>query len=105
MRNGWHFPLEGLTAKWDMFAKTGKVASSAVVLKSGEITGINLKPGGKRTCETEFVEFKGTDSSVTGFTGHKYYGYRIRFYYRNTLVRVVALPEPLADWESAEGDE
>ena len=104
MKNGWGYPLHGLTAKWEMFAKTGKLASSAIVLKSGEVTGIDLRPGEKRQFMTEYVEFRGRESGVTGFTGNKYYGYRVRFYYRNTLVKVVSLPSRLTDWESLGGN-
>lgn len=89
----------GLTAKWDMFAKTAKTASSVVLLKSGAFETMNLKPGQTKEFETSCVEFRGTDSSASGFTGNKYYGYRVRFYYRNTLVKVVSLPSRLTDWE------
>jgi hypothetical protein len=99
MRNGWQFPLVGLQAKWELFSKTGKTASSVVMLKSGELT-MDLKPNEQRQFETALVEFKGTESGSTGFTGNKYYGYRISFYYRNTLVKVVAVPEPLCNWGS-----
>lgn len=94
----------GLTAKWDMFAKTAKTASSVVLLKSGTVEAMNLKPGQAREFETPCVEFRRTDSSATGFTGNKYYGFRVRFYYRNTLVNVVSLPSRLTDWESVGGN-
>ena len=100
MRNSWNFPLADVVAKWEMFAKTGKVASSAVVLRSGEIDGITLPPNGRGQYQTDFVEFRGQESGFTGFTGNKYYGYRIRLYYRGTLVKVVAVPTPLAGWDS-----
>lgn len=99
MRNGWHFPLAGLEAKWDLFAKTGKTSSSVTLFKSGTLT-MNLKPNEQREFETESIEFRGKDSSSTGFTGSKYYGYRLRFYYKNTLVKVVAVPGRLTDWAS-----
>jgi hypothetical protein len=98
VRNGWQFPLVGLEAKWDLFSKTGKTASSVVLLKSGVVT-MDVRPNEQRQFETDLVEFKGTDSSSEGFSGNKYYGYRIRFYYKKTLVRVVAVPEPLCNWE------
>ena len=104
MRNGWNVPLVDMTVKWDMFAKTGKVASSAVLLRSGEIDSISLRPHGKGQYQTEFVEFRGQESGFTGFTGHKYYGYRLRLYYKGTLVKVVARPGPLADWDIPEED-
>jgi len=103
VRNGWNFPLVGLTAKWDMFAKTGKTSSSVVLLKSGAVEAMNLKPGQAKEFETSCVEFRGTDSSSAGFKGNKYYGYRVRFYYRKTLVKVVSLPSRLTDWESLGG--
>jgi hypothetical protein len=85
--------------KWDLFSKTGKTASTVVLLKSGELS-ISLGANEQRQFETTSVDFKGSDSSSTGFSGNKYYGYRLRFYYKNTLVRVVASPDSLADWES-----
>ena len=102
MRNGWHFPLAGLTARWELFSKTGKTSSSVVVLKSGESEPLNLGRGEWGAFETPMVEFRSTDSATSGFTGDKFYGYRVKFYYKNTLVRVVAVPTVLCDWESGD---
>jgi hypothetical protein len=98
VRNGWQFPLAGLEVKWDLFSKTGKTASSVLLLKSGALT-MDLRPNEQRQIETDLVEFRGKDSRTEGFTGNKYYGYRLKFYYKNTLVKVVAFPEALCNWE------
>jgi hypothetical protein len=102
VRNGWNFPLEGLTARWELFAKTGKSSSSVAVLKSGESEPMDLGRGQSCEFETPMVEFRSTDSRTEGFTGNKFYGYRVRFYYKNTLVRVVALPTTLSDWQPSD---
>ena len=105
MRNGWHFPLAGLTARWELFSKTAKSSSSVVVLESGESEPLNIGRGEWQEFETPMVEFRSTESRTVGFTGNKYYGYRVRFYYKNTLVRVVAQPNTLRDWEPSDTTE
>ena len=100
MRNGWNCVLVGLTAKWELFAKTGKTSDTVKVLESGEVAAGDLRPGETRDLETPLVDFRGTDSSVTGFTGNRFCGYRIRFYYKGVEVKVVALPALFAGWQA-----
>jgi len=97
--NGWQRPLKGLKAKYEIFGKVGKTSKNVFVAKTAEIAGIDLKANETRRLVGEPVQFEAIDSRETGWQGNKYYGYRVRFYYRGTLVKVVALPEPLADWE------
>lgn len=91
-------PLDGLTARWELFSKTGKTSSSVIVLKSGQSEAMDLRPGGWCEFETPLVEFRARESG-SSFTGNKFYGYRVRFYYKDTLVRSVAVPAVLADWD------
>ncbi len=104
LKNGWGFALEGLTAQYDIFGKTGKTSASVILSESGEFADMDLKPGETRLFKGEPVEFKGTDSSKTGWQGRKYYGYRVTFYYKGTPVKTVAVPTWLADYGSAVTD-
>ncbi|MBN1918221.1 MAG: hypothetical protein JW889_09950 [Verrucomicrobia bacterium] len=99
MRNGWNFPLAGLTAKWELFARTGTKADVTVVHQSGEIAANQMGAGQTCSLETPFVEFKGTESREGGLQGHKYFGYRVRFCYQGVEVKVVAFPTSLENWQ------
>ena len=59
---------------------------------------MNLRAGGLCEFETPQIEFRMTEAGST-LTGNKYYGYRVRFYYKDTLVRTIAVPTVLADWD------
>jgi hypothetical protein len=72
------------------------------VLASGESKPMDLRPGGLAEFETPLIEFRSAESSSEGFSGNKFYGYRVRFYYRNTFVRVAALPDILCNWQSSD---
>jgi hypothetical protein len=99
VRNGWTCSLAGLTAKWELFSKTGKTSDTIVVLQSGELPVGELRAGQTCALETPFVEFRGTESDAAGFTGNKFCGYRIRFSYKGVEVKVVALPTTLLGWQ------
>lgn len=101
VRNGWGFPIEGMTAKYDLFAKMGKTSDTAVLVKSGEITGMNIASGQTQEFSADPVELRGTDSSKDGWSGRKYYGYRVTFVYKGTVVKVVAAPTSLTDFGSS----
>lgn len=72
------------------------------MLESGESKPMNLRSGAWQGFETPLVEFRSKDSDALGRTGNKFYGYRVKFYYKNTLVRVVAQPSILRDWQSSD---
>jgi endonuclease YncB( thermonuclease family) len=101
VRNGWGFPLQGLKAKYDLFAKMGQTSDTVVLVKTAEITGMDIESGQTRQFTGETVEFKGTDSSKDGWKGRKYYGYRVTFVYQGAVVKVVAFPSSLADYGSS----
>ena len=98
VKNAWGMALVGLRAQYEVFSKTGKTTESVILLKTGQISSFNLKPGETRQFVTEGVEFKAKDSSDTGWQGNKYYGYRLTFYYKGTPVKVAAMPEWLAGY-------
>lgn len=104
VKNGWGFPLKGLTAKYELFARTGKRFDSVQFHSSGEIAGINLKPGETRKLASkptifETKEERGFVDAPDSWFGQKYYGCRVTFYYKGTPVKVVAQPAKLADFE------
>jgi endonuclease YncB( thermonuclease family) len=104
VKNGWGFALQGLTAKYDLFGKTGKTSDTVILHESGELTDMDLKPGETRLFKGKTIDFKGTESSETGWTGTKYYGYRVTFYYKDSPVKVVAYPSHLSDYGSGGTD-
>ncbi len=109
VRNGWGFPLKGLTVKYELFGKSITDAGTVALQSSGVITGVDLRSGEARALQSEPVTFetkeqKGRARGGNEKSGQKYYGYRVTFLYRNTPVKVVASPTDLVDFETDHED-
>ncbi len=109
VRNGWAFPLKGFTVKYEWFAKGVNGSSSVVFHSSGEIAGVDLRPGETRELHSEPAEFEvkekhGWARGGNKESGQKYYGYRVTLVYRGTPVKVVASSTTLVDFETSPED-
>jgi endonuclease YncB( thermonuclease family) len=106
VRNGWAFPLKGLTVEYEWFAKDISGYGNVVLHSSGEIAGIDLRPGESRELHSDPARFEtrerdAGDRGGDTETGRKYYGYRITVVYRGTPVKVVTSSTKLVDFEGA----
>ena len=108
VRNGWAFPLKGLTAKYEFFAKGVNGSSGVVLHSSGEIAGVDLRPGETRALQSEPVTFETKEekgwAGGNEKSGQKYYGYRVTFLYRGTPVKVVTSSTTLVDFKTSQED-